>query len=101
MSSWSHQPRRRRLALIQAVLPSSIDLVAGPVGDATVRVDPGQFDQVLLNVGAQRAGCDGCGGTLTIGVTITGTGDLRPAVGTLEPGKVFAVFQVTDTGTGI
>jgi two-component system, cell cycle sensor histidine kinase and response regulator CckA len=89
------------VGLIQAILPSSIELVAGPAASATVRVDPGQFDQVLLNLVLNARDAMPTGGTLTIGVTTARAGQLRPAIGTLEPGKQFAVFRVIDTGTGI
>ena len=36
--------------LVQAVLPSTIQLEVGPVADVPVRLDPGQFDQLLLNL---------------------------------------------------
>ena len=36
--------------LVQAVLPSTVQLEVGPVADVPVRLDPGQFDQLLLNL---------------------------------------------------
>jgi signal transduction histidine kinase len=89
------------IRLIQAILPSSIDLVAGPVADATVRVDPGQFDQVMLNLALNARDAMTAGGTLTISVSTKLAGDLHPTIGTLESGKPFVIFGVTDTGTGI
>ena len=55
--------------MMQAVLPSAIELEVDPIEDVRVRIDPGQFDQLLLNLVLNARDAMPSGGTLRIGVT--------------------------------
>ena len=87
------------LRLIEAVVPDSIQLRVGPITDASVRLDPDQFDQLMLNLVLNARDAMPQGGTLSISVaTDQGPADTVPLPGAAHS---FAVFQVSDTGTGI
>jgi signal transduction histidine kinase len=91
--------QRSRL-MIQAVLPSAIELELGPAEDVLVRIDPGQFDQLLLNLVLNARDAMPSGGTLRIGVTA----ESAPEQGATQwhPGfPICAVLRVSDTGVGI
>ena len=89
------------LGLIQAVVPSAIQLVVGSIVEAYVRLDPGQFDQVLLNLVLNAKDAMPEGGTLSISV-VGGRATVGPSVvDALKGGDGFATFLVSDTGTGI
>jgi len=87
--------------LVQAVLPSRIQLEVGPVADVPVRLDPGQFDQLLLNLVLNARDAMPDGGTLRISVTAEPP---HPAAAESEwacQTPLCAVVRVTDTGVGI
>jgi len=87
--------------LVQAVLPSRIQLEVGPVADVPVRLDPGQFDQLLLNLVLNARDAMPEGGTLRISVTAEPP---HPAAAESEwacQTPLCAVVRVTDTGVGI
>lgn len=87
--------------MMHAVLPSAIELEVDPIEDVPVRIDPGQFDQLLLNLVLNARDAMPSGGTLRIGVT-------AEAAPVLEEGTEWdcrspkcAVLRVIDTGVGI
>ena len=87
--------------LVQAVLPSRIQLEVGPVADVPVRLDPGQFDQLLLNLVLNARDAMPEGGTLRISVTAEPP---HPAAAESEwacQDPLCAVVRVSDTGVGI
>ena len=87
--------------LVQAVLTSRIQLEVGPVADVPVRLDPGQFDQLLLNLVLNARDAMPEGGTLRISVTAEPP---HPAAAESEwacQTPLCAVVRVTDTGVGI
>ena len=87
------------LRLIEAVLPDSIQLRVGPITDASIRLDPGQFEQLMLNLVLNARDAMPQGGTLSVSVaTDQGPADAEPPPKTAHS---FAVFRVSDTGTGI
>ena len=89
------------LALVQAVLPSTIELDVGPLADVDVAMDPGQFDQVLLNLAFNAKDAMPGGGRLAIRVDVAlGPEDaVRPAWEGRD--RWCAVLRVSDTGKGI
>jgi signal transduction histidine kinase len=87
--------------MLQAVLPSAIELAVDPIEDLPVRIDPGQFDQLLLNLVLNARDAMPSGGTLRIGATAEPAP--MPADG-IEWDNRFtkcAVLRVSDTGVGI
>jgi signal transduction histidine kinase len=87
--------------MMQAVLPSVIALEMDPLEDVPVRIDPGQFDQLLLNLVLNARDAMPSGGTLRIGVTAEPAPVLEEGI---EWGGRFtkcAVLRVSDTGVGI
>jgi CheY-like chemotaxis protein len=69
-------------------------------GEVRVRVDPGQLEQVLVNLAVNARDAMADGGRLTVrtyGLGLTGDGP-RPAG--LPPGE-YAVIEVADTGSGM
>jgi signal transduction histidine kinase len=87
-------------SLLKAVLPESIEMRTGPSHESgPVRVDRGQFDQILLNLAINARDAMPSGGTLTLQSwreTVTGTRE-----GTLSSLGRYIVIEVSDTGTGI
>jgi two-component system, cell cycle sensor histidine kinase and response regulator CckA len=89
--------------LVQAVLPSSVLLEIGPVADVPVRLDPGQFDQLLLNLVLNARDAMPQGGTLRISVTAEPAHGHEAAVESewASRNPLYAVVRVSDTGIGI
>jgi signal transduction histidine kinase len=82
------------------VLPSTVQLEVGPVADVPVRLDPGQFDQLLLNLVINARDAMPEGGTLRISVTAEAAhGAADPEWAARNP--LYAVLRVSDTGVGI
>jgi signal transduction histidine kinase len=83
--------------LLSAVFPSSVRLEMGPIADLPVRVDPSQFDQLLLNLGLNARDAMPGGGVVTIRIKPNVAAD--NTVNNDDP--VYAVIEVSDTGVGI
>jgi two-component system cell cycle sensor histidine kinase/response regulator CckA len=93
---------RELSAMLGRLLGPGIDLVvAGDAGDACVEVDPGQLDQVIINLAVNARDAMPGGGTLTIR---TGEAGVARAVACGEehmpPGR-YVRIDVADTGVGI
>jgi len=87
--------------LVQAVLPSTIQLEVGPVADVPVRLDPGQFDQLLLNLVLNARDAMPEGGTLGISVTAEAAHSVAAEPDWVSRDPLYAVVRVSDTGVGI
>ena len=87
--------------LVQAVLPSRIQLEVGPVADVPVRLDPGQFDQLLLNLVLNARDAMPEGGTLRISVTAEPPHSAAAESEWACQTPLCAVVRVSDTGVGI
>jgi two-component system, cell cycle sensor histidine kinase and response regulator CckA len=88
-------------SLVQAVLPSTVQLEVGPIADVPVRLDPGQFDQLLLNLVLNARDAMPQGGTLRISVTAEAAHPASAACDWASHYPLYAVVRVSDTGVGI
>jgi signal transduction histidine kinase len=87
--------------LVMAVLPSTVRLEVGPVADVPVRLDPGQFDQLLLNLVLNARDAMPEGGTLRISVTAGAAHSSADESEWARQDPLYAVVRVSDTGVGI
>jgi two-component system cell cycle sensor histidine kinase/response regulator CckA len=72
-----------------------------PPADASIHVDPGQFDQVVVNLAVNARDAMPDGGTLTIGCGCAEFDDEQHhSSGPLAPGR-YVRISVTDSGEGI
>ncbi|MEO6784887.1 MAG: ATP-binding protein, partial [Chthoniobacteraceae bacterium] len=89
--------------LLQRVIGEHIRIAHDLVGDdARVRVDPGQLEQVLINLGVNARDAMPRGGTLTISTKLItlGAGELVSRGIDSKPGEYVALV-VADTGSGM
>ena len=88
--------------MLRRLISENIELVTRPSADrATIRADPSQIEQAIINLAINARDAMPQGGTLTIETTTAGA---DPAVGPGAPGIAAGgsvVLTVTDTGTGI
>jgi two-component system cell cycle sensor histidine kinase/response regulator CckA len=85
--------------MLRRVIPSPIEIVTHQAELPPVVADPGQMEQVLLNLALNARDAMPDGGRLTIE-----TGAVEVTVGDLAPGRPpghYVVLSVTDTGTGM
>ena len=91
------------LTLLRATLPASIEIDTRFDDDApTVRADPSQIHQVLMNLGTNAAHAMGeCGGVLRIALeAVTLDADGAAVAPDLREGR-YARLSVSDTGCGM
>jgi two-component system cell cycle sensor histidine kinase/response regulator CckA len=78
--------------LLRRLIREDVDLLVTPAAAPTpVRVDPGQLEQVLVNLAINARDAMPAGGSLTIGTDRVDAGDAGDQV----------LITVTDTGTGM
>jgi signal transduction histidine kinase len=88
------------LKMLRRVLPSEIELITQPDPEAgAVHIDPGQFDQVILNLTLNARDAMPFGGRLTLATARVEVTAGRAGEG--MPSGLYAVLSVTDTGTGM
>jgi len=88
--------------LLRRLMGESIELAVTHGRDlGMVRVDPGQFDQVVINLAVNARDAMPGGGTLTIATrAVTVEKPFQYGAETMPPGN-YVQIEVTDTGTGI
>jgi two-component system cell cycle sensor histidine kinase/response regulator CckA len=68
---------------------------------APIRVDPGQFDQVIINLAVNARDAMPGGGILTIRTAALVLAEEASRGGEVMPGGSYVIIDVTDTGVGI
>ncbi|MGF1639335.1 MAG: ATP-binding protein [Rhodospirillales bacterium] len=88
--------------MLGRLLGANIELcLEGGPEPALVRVDPGQFDQVILNLAVNARDAMPGGGTLAIRTSRTVVGQpIHRGADVMEPGT-YVLIEVSDTGVGI
>ncbi len=88
--------------MLGRLLGANIELrVEDGGGAAFVRVDPGQFDQVIINLAVNARDAMPGGGTLTIrSSALTVDEEMRRGADLMNPGT-YVLIEVADTGAGI
>jgi two-component system, cell cycle sensor histidine kinase and response regulator CckA len=66
-----------------------------------VRADPGQLEQVIVNLGVNARDAMPDGGTLTIETRAVSKADVRAMQSEILPIGDYALLEISDTGTGI
>ena len=97
-----NQALTRVAAMLRSVLGDDVDLVINTGANLwPVRIDPGQVEQVLMNLAANAHDAMPLGGTLTVETRNVDLGDdyVRAQVG-VEPGS-YVQLTVSDTGHGM
>lgn len=89
-------------ALLERIIGEDIELQASSQADlGCVRVDPGQIEQVIVNLAVNARDAMPSGGRLSIETTnVTFDAESRPRDVVLAPGE-YVKLRVTDTGTGM
>lgn len=89
--------------LLQRLIGDSIQLVTDPRAEGAIKADPGQVEQVILNLSlnARDAMKGGGGGTLTIATeNLEVPARLEGFSNEFEPGP-YVVLSISDTGSGM
>ncbi len=88
--------------MLRRLIGEDVDLTVGrPEGACNVKADPGQLEQVILNLAVNARDAMPTGGALTIETEAVDLEKAETAVsGALEPGA-YVVLTVRDAGTGM
>jgi signal transduction histidine kinase/ActR/RegA family two-component response regulator len=88
--------------MLRRLLGEDVEIVTAlDASLATTRIDPGQFEQVVVNLAVNARDAMPNGGTLRISTTNTYVEPgAKPATGELRPGA-YVKLTVSDTGTGM
>jgi two-component system, cell cycle sensor histidine kinase and response regulator CckA len=88
--------------MLQRLIGEDIDLAFGGGKDLwTVKVDPGQIDQILVNLAVNARDAMPAGGRLTIETSNVTLDDKTPFYGEESPRGEFVLVAVSDAGTGM
>ncbi len=86
--------------MLRRVIGEDVELITAPkAGQARIKADPGQIEQVLLNLAVNARDAMPKGGRLTLETADVEAGDELIARG-LKPGR-YVLLSVSDTGTGM
>jgi len=88
-------------SMLLRLIGEDIELVTRPSGQARIKADPGQVEQVLLNLVVNARDAMPRGGRLTLEVTTTHLNAVRTKDGDEVPAGSYVCLSVTDTGCGI
>lgn len=87
------------LKMLRRVLPAAIELVTELTShDTTIKVDPAQMDQVIVNLVLNARDAMPDGGRLRL---VTFHGETQAGQDPFPTGGPFVALEVTDTGTGM
>jgi two-component system, cell cycle sensor histidine kinase and response regulator CckA len=87
-------------AMVRRVIGDNVELTAAASAPILVLADPGQLEQVIVNLAVNARDAMPDGGALTIATARTTFAAGAPGRAEVEPGR-YAVLTVTDTGQGI
>jgi two-component system cell cycle sensor histidine kinase/response regulator CckA len=88
--------------LLKRLLNEQVDLVVKHGrGLGPVRADPGQLEQVIVNLAVNARDAMPEGGTLTIQTFALGIEEVRALASEIMPMAEYTALSVSDTGTGI
>jgi signal transduction histidine kinase/ActR/RegA family two-component response regulator len=88
--------------LLRRVIEESIQIeITCKDEDVPVRIDPGRFEQVLMNLAVNARDAMPHGGRLTISSGVEVLEQPRATGAGVAPAGHYAVLRVTDTGTGM
>ncbi len=88
--------------MLRRLVGEDIEMVQRLAPDlGVVRADPGQMDQVLVNLVVNARDAMPAGGTLTIATLNVTVGEAASTDDALEPAGAYVQLEVTDTGGGM
>jgi signal transduction histidine kinase len=102
ISQFDPAERMRALsAMLRRMAGPSIALtVEGTCGQASLRMDPAQFEQIVINLVANARDAVSAGGRITLALDVVSLTLATSPASTLKPGN-YVRLRVQDTGTGI
>jgi PAS domain S-box-containing protein len=88
--------------LLRRATPENIDIVFDLAEElSSIEADPGQIDQVILNLAIHARGEMPKGGKMTIATRNFAPGEPHPFPESGDPGNSYVLLTISDTGNGI
>jgi PAS domain S-box-containing protein len=87
--------------MLERLIPASIDLNISPAASNRVKADPGQIEQVILNLAVNARDAMPQGGRLTIGTKSVELYQTYAGSHARIPPGSYVVLSVSDTGSGM